>query len=487
MGNTAQLDSMTDQDLPHPWPVSILFGFASGMLGITGYETACNYIEAMYGKLGHSGVYEQALWNMWTLSTLYNPAIAFFSLCFMNLSFISNEEDALINHLGERSVGMCFDDWFDSDNFKSIMGKLVSADATIVLLGSTLTAFIGVCGLLTRLTQDNCLPVWFLQKNQWRGTHHRIILTFLSCALGVLGITGGDVDLVSGIYSTAFCCVMTGMALCCYYFKIKCPHVKRVYNVPQWVSVTAASSTILAVICQAIQKWESFLISVGVLAFFLLVTQCTIQAQAVLRTLAHCSCLEAWCNQKMKALGDSDELVYFLSGSETPERLAAVLTTLTNNETSRRVTLMHICEPEPERKRSKSVDIVLEVSKHDPLPSTCTDIQTELKTRVQLIQKAFPEFDITLETHWLPGGFGPDAVIWTLERYGAQTGQLSMGPPGPHFCYWLKEMHGVRILHLEPNTRPLSQSTKWQGDVRRTSVDYRLSEPNVVCERVAMV
>jgi len=33
------------QPLPYPWWQCILYGFASGMLGITGFETSCNYIE----------------------------------------------------------------------------------------------------------------------------------------------------------------------------------------------------------------------------------------------------------------------------------------------------------------------------------------------------------------------------------------------------------------------------------------------------------
>lgn len=157
---------------------------------------------------------------MWSLSTLYNPAIALFCLAFMSVEFVESEEvptspgslmssqDTLLNHLGRRSLGNLFDDWFDSTAFKSMIGYLVSADATIVLLGSTLTAFIGVTGLLTRLSQDSCLPVWFLkvqagelpcdrrgnlQTNKWRGTHHRVILTFTVCALAVLAITQGEV------------------------------------------------------------------------------------------------------------------------------------------------------------------------------------------------------------------------------------------------------------------------------------------------------
>lgn len=183
-----------------------------------------------------------------------------------------------------------------------------------------------------------------------------------------------QVGMISGVYSTAFCCVMTGMAVCCFAFKIRCPHVKRNYNVtvasicflipqqiPQWVSVTAASSTILGVICQAVQKFDSFMISVSVIVFFVIVTQ--VMALVLCLTFWGCSApsrLRLSCVDylplnvlkagligrhclikaqrisvglvQMKILGARDQLVYFMSGSEDPQQLASVLSTFYKNE-----------------------------------------------------------------------------------------------------------------------------------------------------------
>ena len=57
-GNTHYLSKLFTEALPHQWAVSFLYGFSTGMLGITGYETACNYVESqapgVYEVLTHS-------------------------------------------------------------------------------------------------------------------------------------------------------------------------------------------------------------------------------------------------------------------------------------------------------------------------------------------------------------------------------------------------------------------------------------------------
>eukprot|EP00026_Physarum_polycephalum_P003222 Phypoly_transcript_03232.p1 GENE.Phypoly_transcript_03232~~Phypoly_transcript_03232.p1 ORF type:complete len:375 (+),score=33.98 Phypoly_transcript_03232:176-1300(+) len=56
-------------------PVSdVFFGFSVGLLGITGFETASNYIEEI-----KEGVFPKTMNLMWVLVTIYNPIIAFLS------------------------------------------------------------------------------------------------------------------------------------------------------------------------------------------------------------------------------------------------------------------------------------------------------------------------------------------------------------------------------------------------------------------------
>ena len=53
---------------------------------------------------------------------------------------------------------------------------LVSADATLVLCGSVLTSYVGIIGLVRRMTLDRCLPQFLLYKNPLTGTEPIIII-----------------------------------------------------------------------------------------------------------------------------------------------------------------------------------------------------------------------------------------------------------------------------------------------------------------------
>ena len=46
--------------LKYDWPLSILFGFCTAMLGVTGFETSANYIEEQ-----QKGVFPKTLFNSW--------------------------------------------------------------------------------------------------------------------------------------------------------------------------------------------------------------------------------------------------------------------------------------------------------------------------------------------------------------------------------------------------------------------------------------
>ena len=59
------------QPIPGGWGLGLLFGFSQGMLGVTGFETAANYIEEQ-----RKGVYVKTLRNMWWSVFILNPIIS---------------------------------------------------------------------------------------------------------------------------------------------------------------------------------------------------------------------------------------------------------------------------------------------------------------------------------------------------------------------------------------------------------------------------
>ena len=65
------------------------------------------------------------------------------------------------------------------------LGIFISIDAVLVLCGAVLTSFVGVSGLLNRMTLDRILPNYFLKQNK-NGSNYRIIITFLILCFSII-------------------------------------------------------------------------------------------------------------------------------------------------------------------------------------------------------------------------------------------------------------------------------------------------------------
>lgn len=87
------------------------------------------------------------------------------------------------------------------------LSVLISIDAALVLSGAVLTSFIGVSGLVERITLDRVLPQFLLKKNK-RGSSYRIAIAFFLLCVSILLITKGKLSALAGVYTIAFLSVM---------------------------------------------------------------------------------------------------------------------------------------------------------------------------------------------------------------------------------------------------------------------------------------
>ena len=89
----------------------------------------------------------------------------------------------------------------------SWLSILISIDAALVLSGAVLTSFVGVTGLVERMTLDRVLPPFLLKKNK-RGSSYRIAIVFFLLCVSILLITRGKLSALAGVYTIAFLSVM---------------------------------------------------------------------------------------------------------------------------------------------------------------------------------------------------------------------------------------------------------------------------------------
>lgn len=155
--------------------IALFFGFSVSMLGISGFESSSNFVEEQ-----EDGVFPKTLRNMWWAVSFFNPIMALLALALLSQVEVGENQNALLAHMGYVAAG--------GGKLGDTMRILICIDAAMVLSGAVLTSFVGVTGLVHRMTLDRCLPQ-FLLKTNGRGTTHRIIIAFFMLCVSVLFIT----------------------------------------------------------------------------------------------------------------------------------------------------------------------------------------------------------------------------------------------------------------------------------------------------------
>jgi len=191
---------------------AVFFGFGSAMLGITGFESSSNYVEEQA-----PGVFRKTLRNMWALASFFNVAIGVGILAVLPLGGddgIYASADALLSKAAEASMGSWFATW-------------VSIDAFIVLSGSVLTSYVGICGLVRRLATDRVLPSFLAKTNKMRGTNHYIIGSYFLLSSSLVLVLNADTSIMNGVYTYAFLGLMSLFACAGMLMKAKRPEIPR--------------------------------------------------------------------------------------------------------------------------------------------------------------------------------------------------------------------------------------------------------------------
>uniref|UniRef100_M4C382 Amino acid permease/ SLC12A domain-containing protein n=1 Tax=Hyaloperonospora arabidopsidis (strain Emoy2) TaxID=559515 RepID=M4C382_HYAAE len=200
---------------------AIFFGFGASMLGITGFESSSNYVEEQA-----PGVFRKTLRNMWALVTFFNVGLSTAILAVLPLegdNGIYNNSSDLLAMVSREAVGSWFETW-------------ISIDAFIVLSGAVLTSYVGICGLVRRLSTDRVLPAFLATTNKARGTNHYIIGIYFLLSSSLVLILNADASTMNGVYTYSFLGLMAMFSCACMLLKGKRSEIPRDIHAP-WTSV----------------------------------------------------------------------------------------------------------------------------------------------------------------------------------------------------------------------------------------------------------
>eukprot|EP00644_Phytophthora_capsici_P013304 jgi/Phyca11/532512/estExt2_fgenesh1_pg.C_PHYCAscaffold_50280 len=211
---------------------AVFFGFGAAMLGITGFESSSNYVEEQA-----PGVFRKTLRNMWALASGFNVCLGVGILAVLPLGGddgIYASADALLSKAAEVALGSWFSTW-------------VSVDAFIVLSGSVLTSYVGICGLVRRLATDRVLPSFLAKTNKTRGTNHYIIAVYFLLSSSLVLVLDADTKIMNGVYTYAFLGLMALFASAAMLLKAKRPEMPRDVIAPWSVLVGGLLMVVVAI------------------------------------------------------------------------------------------------------------------------------------------------------------------------------------------------------------------------------------------------
>ena len=399
--------------LPNPGGRGVAYtlfvGFSAAMLGISGFESSANFIEEQ-----KQGVFPKTLRNMWIAVSIFNPLICLLALGVLTQAEIGDNQTNLLALMAERSTGQ----W---------LATVVSIDAVLVLSGAVLTSYVGVTGLVRRMSLDRCLPQVLLSENKWRRTNHWIILAFFLFCCSILFITKGDVTILAGVYTIAFLCVMALFATGNMLLKQLRSRLPRAIRAG-WPSVTIALIAVLVGLAGnlSLDNLRVFGIYFGVVAGAVALMFLRVQ---ILKTLLFVtrgvvSTVEKsaeWLRDavvgKIDAINDR-AVIYFTKGDNMATLNQAALY-VQRNEQTRNLIVVHVYEDEAQ-------------------------IPENLPSQLETVDRLYPRLRIDFLA--VKGEFGPDVIERLSRRLSVPKNYMFIGTPGDRFPHELSELGGVRLV-----------------------------------------
>jgi len=396
---------------------AIFLGFAASMLGVSGFESSANFVEEQ-----QKGVFPKTLRNMWAIVSIINPLMAIFALALFALPVLQSDayQNTLLIEMGKHVGG-------------SWVASLIAIDAFLVLSGAVLTSFVGVSGLLERMTLDRILPQFFLKKNK-KGSSYRIIIMFFLLCVSVLLITNGNVKLLAGVYTISFLSVMALFGVGNILLKVRREKLPRPERA-SWMAVfIAIIAVVIALIGNIIMPPKDDLPSnltvfllyfIPSISFIVIMLNRTLLLQFVLKLLY------ALTNPIRKFVLSTDKKI-----QKTVDRINAqefVFFTKGDNIASLNKVMLYIKRNE----HTKKLKIVLVLAEGQKPPKN-------IAQEIDFLDREYPEVNIEFIVE--PGVFTPELIQQLSERWKIPVNFMFIGSPSDKFPYKIEELGGVRLI-----------------------------------------
>jgi amino acid transporter len=389
---------------------ALFFGFSTAMLGITGFETSANFIEEQ-----EQGVFPKTLRNMWYLVITINPLIAIIAVCIMPLSYVPGHESAFLSYMGNLTGG-------------KTLATIISCDAALVLSGAVLTAFIGVNGLMKRMTLDRILPQILLKENS-RGSMPRFSIVFYVLCFSILLITSGELAPLAGVYTISFLLVMVFFGVGNLLLKIKRSKLPR----PE---IAAPSIVLLGILGILIALYgnvklhpeylvvflQYFIPAILIIYIFLkrkvVIHYLLLYVNSIFDKIQKISVFSRLhLTHAMRKL-NRQPFVYFTKGDNISV-LNKVIQYVQDNEITQKLKIVTVLQKEQK-------------------------LNKEFERDLEALDRTYP--DLAIEYIQIPGIFGPELIDSLSKEWHIPKNFMFIGSPSDRFPHRLSDLGGVRLI-----------------------------------------
>jgi amino acid transporter len=256
----------------------------------------------------------------------------------MPMSVIRQHRDDLLAAMGTAATQPSASLW---------LPKLIAADALLVLSGSVLTSYVGVTGLIRRMSYDRCLPMFLSYTNPWRKTNHFIVVGFFLVTSLLYIIVKGNPASLAGVYTMSFLSVMALFAVGNMILKYKRGTLRRAIYTPWPHVVLGCLLVFVGFIGEVILNLELIIYFLLYFGVTFLIVMLMFSRNRVLKLLIYFGGPERWkrmLDVQYKKIIDRPML--FFTRTDDPSVLNKAILYVRENELTNFLKICHVYETE---------------------------------------------------------------------------------------------------------------------------------------------
>ncbi|KAI8368451.1 amino acid permease-domain-containing protein [Choanephora cucurbitarum] len=395
----------------------IVRGVCIGLLGVTGFESAENYIEDL-----KPGTFPKVMNNMFGFLLVLNAPMTLFCTALVPIAILQENQANAVSFLGEYAA-----------NGSRWLRMWIMIDAVIVLCAGVLTGLIGAIGLVQRMASDGILPRFFLIRNRWTGSYQYIILVFLILSITLYCIVGGDTTSLSGVFAVAFLGSLSTFGVANIIIKYKRARLPRLSQVSL---VTALCTTAILVaslignivIDPSIAEYFVIYFAIVLVVILAMLKRCWLwklsywlfdQMDFMRRFPRLSTKVELFIQMQIKKIR-KQPVVFFLKTDE-PHIMNKALQYIKKNEDSGHVKFIHLYQ------------------RHHDIPEN-------LESHHRMLDEMYPKIQIDLI--FLQGEFTPATVDAISRQIDIPKAKMFMACPGKNLNCSFGDFGGVRIIMM---------------------------------------